>query len=51
LTRDKGINITTKEIRKIDPVIFANLMRAHHPYLQHLLDRVHAGEYVAGQGI
>jgi hypothetical protein len=50
LTRDKSIEIVRKEFKLIDPVIFANIMRSHWPYLQSLLDKVHAGGYVAGTG-
>jgi hypothetical protein len=50
LTRDKSIEIVRKEFKLIDPTIYANIMRSHWPYLQSLLDKVHAGEYVAGTG-
>ena len=34
LTREKGIDISKKEIRNIDPIVFSNIMRSHWPYLQ-----------------
>jgi hypothetical protein len=49
LTRDKSIEIVRKEFKLIDPAIFANIMRSHWPYLQTLLNQVHAGQYVANQ--
>ena len=51
LTRAKSIEIVRKEFKLIDKNIFANIMRSHYPYLQTLLDKIGAGEYVAGQGM
>jgi hypothetical protein len=51
LTRDKSIDIVKKEFKLINPTIFENIMRCHWPYLQSLLDKVHAGQYVANQGM
>ena len=45
LTRDKSIEIVKKEFKLINPTIFENIMRSHWPYLQSLLDKVHAGQY------
>ena len=50
LTREKSIEICKKEFKLIDPVIFANILRSHWPYLQSLIDKVNNGEYVAGTG-
>ena len=33
LTRDISIEIVRKEFKLIDPIIFANIMRSHWPYL------------------
>ena len=43
LTRDISIGIVRKEFKLIHPTIFKNIMRSHYPYLQTLLDKVHAG--------
>ena len=54
LIRKTGNKAKLKEIvldelhNKIDKQIYSNILRAHYPYLQELLDKAHAGEYIHG---
>lgn len=39
MTRNKNIALVKKELKLIKPHIYANVLRAHWPYLQSLLDK------------